>query len=600
MEEKIMKLDLSDEIKERIKEWVSDDYDKNTRKEIIDLIEQDDIKELEDRFYKELEFGTGGLRGVIGAGSNRMNKYNVRKATQGLSNYLKKYFKDENLSAAIAYDSRNKSDEFAKETALVFAANGIKAYLFESLRPTPMLSFAVRHLKTNTGIVVTASHNPPEYNGYKVYWQDGGQIVPPHDKNIIAEVKSIKKNSEINIISEQEAKKKGLLKIIGEEVDKVYLDKVKSLSINPEIIEKVADKLKIVYTPIHGSGNIPVRKSLANYGFKNVLVVKEQEQPDGNFPTVKVPNPEESATLKLGIELAKKEDADVLIGTDPDCDRMGIAVKNGDEFILLNGNQIATAMTYYILSQLKAKGRLPKNGMIIKTVVTTDLLKEIADDFGIYTEEVLTGFKYIGEQIRKQEELKDKGEPYKEYIFGGEESYGTLAGTFVRDKDAVIASSLCSEMVAYLKYNNRTVIDYLEEIYKKYGYYIEGLQSITMKGLEGTTKINKIMERFRNNPPKNIGEHKVIKIGDIKKSELKNIIEDKVEKHYNLPASNVIILFFENNIKITLRPSGTEPKIKFYFAVAKKGVSNLEDAKKEADSTLEKIKKDFLQFVHSM
>ncbi|HEC92212.1 MAG TPA: phospho-sugar mutase, partial [Candidatus Atribacteria bacterium] len=556
---------------------------------------------LEDRFFKELEFGTGGLRGVIGAGSNRMNKYNVWKATQGLANYLKEEFKNrEQIKVVIAYDSRRKSDEFSKETALVFAGNDITAYLFESLRPTPMLSFAVRHLGAQAGVVITASHNPPEYNGYKVYWEDGGQIVPPYDKNIITEVKKIKNVSEVKRISEDEAKGKGLLKIIGEEVDKVYLEKVKSLSINPEIIEKVADDIKIVYTPIHGSGNIPVRKSLENYGFKNVIVVKEQEAPDGNFPTVKVPNPEESEALTMGLKLAKELNADLLLGTDPDCDRMGVAVKADNDFILINGNQIAALLTYYILSQLKEKNRLPENGMIIKTIVTTDLMKDIADDFGVHTEETLTGFKYIGEKIKIQEELKNQGNPWKEYIFGGEESYGTLAGTFVRDKDAVIACSLFAEMVAYLKYNNKTVLQYLDEIYKKYGYYAEALKSIAMKGAEGAEKIKQIMERFRNNPPEKIGNYKVIKIGDIQKSELYNIIENRVELRYDFPKSNVIILFLENNIKITLRPSGTEPKIKFYFAISNKDTTNLSETKSKVNAQLKEIINNFLEYVQQI
>ncbi len=598
MNYKIDALNLKEEIKQRIEEWLSEEYDKETRNEIKELIERNDLKELEDRFFKELEFGTGGLRGVIGAGTNRMNKYNVWKATQGLANYLKEEFKDkEQIKVVIAYDSRRKSDEFSKETALVFAGNGILAYLFETLRPTPMLSFAVRYLGAQAGVVITASHNPPEYNGYKVYWQDGGQIVPPYDQNIIREVKKIKKVSEVKRISENEAKSKGLLKFIGREIDDVYLEKVKSLSINPEIIDEIAGKIKIVYTPIHGSGNIPVRRSLENYGFKNVIVVKEQELPDGNFPTVKVPNPEENQALEMGLKLAKEIDADLLLGTDPDCDRMGVAVKDGNDFVLINGNQIASLLTYYILSQLKEKNKLPENGMIIKTIVTTDLMKDIADDFGIYTEEVLTGFKYIGEKIKIQEELKSQGKPYKEYIFGGEESYGTLAGTFVRDKDAVIACSLFAEMVAYLMYNNKTVLQYLDEIYKKYGYYAEALKSIAMQGVEGAEKIKHIMARFRNNPPEKIGNWKVIKVGDIQKSELRNILENKVECTYDLPKSNVIILFLENNIKITLRPSGTEPKIKFYFAMASKNTTNLAETKKKVNTQLQEIIKEFLKFV---
>ncbi len=592
-------LNLDNTIKERIKTWLSSDYDEDTRKEIEELIKNNDVKELEDRFYKELEFGTGGLRGVMGAGSNRMNKYNVWKATQGLANYLKEYFNDkDSISVAIAFDSRNNSSLFAKEAAKVLAGNNIKVFLFESLRPTPMLSFTVRELKANAGIVITASHNPPEYNGYKVYWQDGAQIVPPHDKNIINKVKSISSVSEIKKIDSDSNE---LIEIIGEEIDKVYLEKVKSLSVNPEINKEMASKIKIVYTPIHGSGNIPVRRSLENYGFTNVEVVKEQELPDGNFPTVVYPNPEEADALKMGVELCKKIDADILIGTDPDCDRMGVAVKKSQgEYVLLNGNQIASMLEYYILSQLKEKGRLPENGLIVKTIVTTDLLADIAKDFNITVIETLTGFKYIGEQIRIQEELKNAGKPYKQYIFGGEESYGYLAGDFVRDKDAVISASLFAEMNAYLKYNNISPLEYLDEIYTKYGYYKETLKSITMKGADGSKKIQNIMKVFRENTPEKIGDYKIVKIGDIQKGELFNKNENKIEKHYDLPKSNVLILFLDNDFKITMRPSGTEPKIKFYFAAVRKNIENLEQTKTSVDKLIQEVMDRFLDLINSL
>ncbi len=600
--EKLDSLNLSDEIKGRIKEWLSPEYDEETRKEIEELIEKEDIKELEDRFFKELEFGTGGLRGVIGAGSNRMNIYNVRKATQGLSNYLKEYFKDrESISVAIAYDSRRMSDRFALETALVLAGNGIKAFLFDSLRPTPMLSFTVRYLKCQAGVVITASHNPPEYNGYKVYWEDGGQIVPPHDKNIISHVKKIKKISEVSIISKEEAMNKGLLEYIGEEVDKAYLDNVVSLSLNPDIVKEYGDKIKIVYTPLHGAGNIPVRKALERMGFKNIIVVKEQEQPDGNFPTVRYPNPEESEAMTLALKYAEEHDADILIGTDPDSDRMGVGIRDeqGKHF-LINGNQAASLLTWYILSQLKEKNKLPENGMIVKTIVTTDLMKEIANDFGITTEETLTGFKYIGEKIRINEELKEAGKPYKQYIFGGEESYGYLAGTFVRDKDAVISTVLFSEMTAYLKSKGKSVAQQLDEIYQKYGYFKEELHSLTLKGVEGVERIKNIMEYFRNNPPEKIGDYKIIKIGDIKKKELFNVIENKVEATYDLPESNVIILFLEENTKITMRPSGTEPKIKFYFASFEKNIDNLNEVKRKVDNRVKEVVKKFFEIVENV
>jgi len=566
-------LSLSDEIKNNIKEWISPEYDEETRNEIIELINKKDEKELTDRFFQDLKFGTGGLRGIIGAGTNRMNKYNVWKATQGLC--------------------------FAKETALVMAGNHIKVFLFDSLRPTPMLSFAVRYLKAHTGIVITASHNPPAYNGYKVYWQDGGQIVPPHDNNIINHVHRINNLKQIHHMTEQEAKNKGYLHIIGQEVDQVYYEKVKSFCINTDIIPEVSDRIKIVYTPIHGAGNIPVQHILSDMGFQNVFIVKEQEQPDGDFPTVQSPNPEEESALKMGLNLCEKENADILIATDPDSDRFATAVKDTDNhYKLMNGNQIVSILSYYVLSQLKEKGRLPENGLIVKTIVTTDLIKKIADDFNIHVVETLTGFKYIGEQIKINENLKNEGKPYKQYIFGGEESYGMLAGDFVRDKDGIIASALFAEMAGYLKYNNKTVFQYMDEIYLKYGYYREYLKSLTFKGIEGIKKINQIMERFRNDPPSRINDLKLLKIGDILKGELINRESKTVEYRYNLPESNVLILFLEKNIKISMRPSGTEPKIKFYFAGFESDISDLKKVKQEVDIRTQETMNKFLEMVN--
>lgn len=590
-------LNLSAEIKNRIQQWISDEYDPLTRNEIIQLIEKKDEKELTDRFYTDLQFGTGGLRGIIGAGTNRMNKYNIWKATQGLCNYLIKQY-EKGIKGVIAYDCRNFSYAFAKETALVMAGNNIKVYLFESLRPTPILSFAVRHLKAHTGVVITASHNPPEYNGYKAYWQDGGQIVPPHDKNIINHVKEISSLKQVKHLPEKEAKKKGLLNIIGKEVDKAYYKKVLSLSINRDIVKKVAGDIKIVYTPIHGSGNVPVRRALANLGLKKVFIVKKQEKPDGNFPTVKSPNPEDPAALAMGIDLCKSVDADILIGTDPDSDRIGVVVKNSsNNYTILNGNQIASLLTYYVLSQLKRKNRLPQNGMIISTIVTTDLLEKIADDFNIQTKKILTGFKYIGEQIRINETLMKQKKPFKQYIIGGEESYGMLIGDFVRDKDAVSASALFAEMAGFLKYNNSSIMECLDEIYKKYGYYKEDLRTITLKGIEGIEKIKKIMDTFRNNPLPEICNLKLLKTGDVQKGILLNLANNKVELKYDLPVSNVLILFLENNIKISMRPSGTEPKIKFYFAGCGLRAADLVKTKQEVDARLKTVIDKFLELV---
>lgn len=595
--EKLNALNLSDEIKSKIKEWTCDDYDEETRNEIKSLVESGDEKELTDRFFKDLEFGTGGLRGVIGAGSNRMNKYNIWKATQGLANYIKEQF-PEKSSAAIAYDSRNFSDSFSMEAALVLAGNGIKVYLFESLRPTPMLSFTVRHLKTQTGIVITASHNPPEYNGYKVYWEDGGQIVPPHDKNIISKVQQVTSIKDIKHISEQEAKDKGLLHMIGEDVDKVYYEKVKSLCINPDIIKETADDIKIVFTPIHGSGNIPVRTALANLGFKNITVVKEQEQPDGNFPTVKSPNPEETSAMKMGLDLSKEIDADILVATDPDSDRVGAGIKDKlGNYILINGNQLASLLTYYILSQLKEKNRLPENGLIIKTIVTTDLITNIAQEYNTPVQEVLTGFKYIGEQIKINDDFKKNGKPFKQYIFGGEESYGMLAGDFVRDKDAVISTVLLAEMTAYLKHNKKSVIEYLDELYTKFGYYKEALKSLTLKGVDGIERIGKIMDTFRNNPPESIGDIKIEKIADFKEGVLKNRETGEIEKQIDLPKSNVITLFLKDNLKITMRPSGTEPKIKFYFAGFQRETDDLEETKRSVNNKVDSVIENVLRLV---
>ncbi|MDD5066849.1 MAG: phospho-sugar mutase [bacterium] len=598
--ERLDGLNLSASIKKQIREWLKEDYDAETRNEISRLIADKNEKELLDRFFMDLEFGTGGLRGVMGAGSNRMNKYNIWKATQGLSNYLIRKYK-KNIKAVIAYDSRRNSKEFALETALVFGGNGIMTYLFPSLRPTPVLSFCVRYLKAQTGIVITASHNPPEYNGYKVYAPDGGQVISPEDKEIIRNVRKITDIRAIKRLTEEDARKKGMLVDAGYKEDEAYLLEVKKLSLNPEIIQKVSNVLKIVYTPIHGSGNIPVRSSLKSFGFRNVFVVPEQERPDGNFPTVKSPNPEEASSLELGLKLCREKDADILLATDPDSDRLGVAVKNKNSgYDLLTGNQIVSLLTHYILSQLKEKGRLPKNGLIIKTIVTTDLMKRIADDFQVRTMDVLTGFKYIGEQIKINERLKQSGKPFWEYIFGGEESYGMLAGTFVRDKDAVSASSLFAEMAAFLKHRNSSTAEYLDDIFRRYGYHKEILKSLTLKGMEGISRIKAIMDVFRNKPPDSIGSLKIRSIGDIQKNRIINTADKKVLGKYDLPRSDVLVLMLDEDIKITMRPSGTEPKIKFYFAASGQAQDDLEGTKKRIDERIDRIRDDLMQTVQAI
>ncbi len=590
-------LNLPEEIKAGIKEWTGDEYDEETRKEILNLVKNKDEKELTDRFYKTLEFGTGGIRGIMGAGTNRINKYNIGKAAQGLCNYLNEEFTD-NISAVIAYDSRHFSDSFSMETALIMAGNNIKVYLFESLRPTPMLSFAVRYLKANTGIVITASHNPAQYNGYKVYWKDGGQIVPPHDKEIIAHVKKITALNQISSLKEDEAKNKGLLNIIGKEVDDAYYEKVNSLSINSDIINKVADDINIVFTPIHGAGNIPVRRILSDFGFKNVFTVPQQEKPDGDFPTVKYPNPEEGEALEIGMNLCKEKNADILVATDPDADRLAVAIKgDSNDYVQLNGNQMVSMLTYYMLSQLKEHNKLPENSLIVKTVVTTDLVKKIALSFNAQIKETLTGFKYIGEQIKINEDLNNQDKPFKQYIFGGEESYGMLAGDFVRDKDGVSTSAMFAEMAAYLKYNNKTLMGYLDGIYKEYGYHSDKLEYIVLKGKDGMERIKRIMDTFRNDPPSEVNDLKLLKIGDIQKGELVNLENKEVELKYDLRPSNVLILYLENNMKISMRPSGTEPKIKFYFEGVQTEVNDLEKAKQEVDLQVDKVSNEFLKIV---
>lgn len=537
---------MDNAIIEKATKWTQAPFDVDTQKTVQQLINSQK-SELNESFYKDLEFGTGGLRGIMGVGTNRINKYTIGQTTQGLANYIKQSFPGKELKVAIAHDSRNNSRFFSETAASVLSANGIKVFLFEDLRPTPELSFAVRELGCNAGIVITASHNPKEYNGYKVYWNDGGQLVPPHDNGVIQEVRKV----EFNNIQFDEQNSN--VEIIGEEVDNKYLDRVASLSFN-----KSTD-LKIVFTSIHGTGITLVPKALAKVGFTYVSTVIEQDTPDGNFPTVDSPNPEERSALKLAIEKAIAVDADVVLGTDPDADRVGMVAKHNEEFVILNGNQTATLLVYYILSQWKEAGKLDGKQFIAKTIVTTSLLDEIAESFGVTCVNTLTGFKYIAEEIRNQEGKM-------QFITGGEESYGYLAGDFVRDKDAVISTVLLCEVAAWAKQQGKSCIDLLAEIYTQFGMYRENLISVTKKGQSGAEEIAAMMDNFRATPPAFLCGNKVITLMDYNKSTSTNLVDGSTSV-IDLPQSNVLQFVLEDGSKITVRPSGTEPKIKFYFSL---------------------------------
>ena len=552
-------------------QWCTDPYfDDETKKELLAI--KDDKAEIEDRFYRQLEFGTGGLRGVIGAGTNRMNIYTVRQATQGLANYI------------ISQNGQSKGVAIADEAALCLNANGIKAYVFPSLRPTPELSFSVRELHCISGIVITASHNPREYNGYKVYWEDGAQITPPHDKNILAEVAKVTEFSAVKTMDKDEAVKAGLYNVIGEDIDDKYMEQLKKQSIHPDIIKKMAKDIKIVYTPLHGTGNLPVRRVLKELGFEKVIVVPEQEKPDGNFPTVSYPNPESPAAWELALALAKKEDADIVLATDPDADRLGVYCKDTKtgEYVSFTGNMSGMLIAEYILRERKATGTMPENPALVETIVTTDMAKVIAADYGVKLIEVLTGFKYIGEQIR----LFEKNHTYN-YVFGLEESYGCLAGTYARDKDACVAVMMLCEVASYYKSQGKTLWDAMVDMYEKYGYFKEGLETLTLKGIDGAEQIQNIMTDMRNNPPKELGGYKVVAVRDYKEDTRKDLATGEVTKT-GLPTSNVLYYELTDNAWCCVRPSGTEPKIKFYFGV--KGTS-LADAEKK----LEAVREDMLK-----
>ena len=558
---------------ELYKEWLDNPYfDEATKKELKEI--EGNEKEIEDRFYTELEFGTAGLRGVIGAGVNRMNIYTVRKATQGLANYIIAQ-KAQAKGVAIAFDSRHMSPEFADEAALCLAANGIKAYRFESLRPTPELSFAVRHLGCVAGINVTASHNPPEYNGYKVYWEDGAQITPPHDSGIMGEVKSISDWNTVKTIDKAEAEKAGLFQVIGKEVDDAYMAELKKQVIHMDAIEKEGKNLKIVYTPLHGTGNIPARRVMKEIGFTHVYVVPEQELPDGDFPTVSYPNPEAAEAFALGLGMAKKLNADLVLATDPDADRLGVYVKDSKsgEYIPLTGNMSGSLLCEYVLSQKAAKNAIPEDGEVVKSIVTTNLVDAVADYYHCKLVECLTGFKWIGKQILKEEQT-GKGH----YMFGLEESYGCLIGTYARDKDAVSASVALCEAAAYYKTKNMTLWDAMVAMYEKYGYYKDAVKAIGLKGIEGLAKIQNIMETLRNEAPAKVGEYDVVSARDYKLDTIKDMKTGAVTET-GLPASNVLYYDLNDGAWVCVRPSGTEPKIKFYYGV--KGTS-LEDADKKS------------------
>lgn len=552
--------------KEKYEQWCTDPvFDADTKAELQAIA--GDEKEIEDRFYKDLSFGTGGLRGVIGAGTNRMNVYTVTRATQGLANYIKRQG-GENKGVAIAFDSRNRSAEFSEKTALCLNANGIRTYRFETLRPTPELSFALRELNCIAGIVITASHNPPEYNGYKVYWEDGAQITAPKDKEIIAEVNAVTDFNDIRMMTRKEAEKEGLFRVIGQEIDDRYMEELKKLVLSPQAIKRMADSLKIVYTPLHGTGNLPVRRILSELGFTQVKVVPEQELPDGGFPTVSYPNPEDPKAFALALKLAKETDADLVLATDPDADRLGVYAKDTKTgaYMPFTGNMSGLLIAEYELSVRRELGRLPKNGALVKTIVSSNMADEIAKEYNVDVIEVLTGFKYIGEQIKFFEQTGSH-----EYLFGYEESYGCLVGTHARDKDAVVAVMALCEAAAYYKEKGLTLWDQMLNIYEKYGYYKEDMVSVTMKGMDGAEQIRKILADMRHNPPKKIGAYDVAAFRDYQAGTRLELATGKVTKT-GLPQSNVLYFELEQGAWYCVRPSGTEPKVKFYMGVKERSL----------------------------
>jgi len=577
--------------------WLSDpailDMDKQ---EIRDLQADGNEKELTDRFYRALAFGTGGLRGVIGAGTNRMNVYTVGAAAQGMASYISKQGAAAKMAGvAIACDCRRKSDIFAQRVACVMAGNGITAHLFDTLRPTPELSFAIRHLGCTAGVVVTASHNPPEYNGFKAYWTDGGQVVPPHDEAIIEEVRSVGGFGNVWAADFDEARSNGMIKIIGRDVDEAFLDLVQESCLNPTACREHGAALKIVYTSLHGTGGVLIPEALKRRGFQNVIEVPEQAEPDGEFPTVKSPNPEEAAALNMGIELARREGADLVIGTDPDGDRVGIAVRRPDgAFELVSGNRIGALLTHYICEQLTKKGEFPENAVMITTIVSGDLMKEIARSHGAEVVETLTGFKWIGQKLYQYDREGAPGRPSKDYIFGAEESYGYMPRAFTRDKDAVTSAAFIAELAAVAAGEGKGLYDLLRELFTRFGYYQEGAKSIVMKGKEGAAQIQALMEMLRSDPPKAIAGLPVVSCADFMAGENKDLRSGDVISRYDLPASNVLIFTLEDGTKVIARPSGTEPKIKFYILV-KEQADDLDKAQERASNKIDTIIADLVK-----
>lgn len=579
-----------------IERWLNDPAICETDKaEIRELLDRRDTRELTDRFYRELEFGTGGIRGILGAGPNRMNLYTVGAAAQGLANYIVRQGESAmRAGVAIAYDCRRMSPEFARRVACVMAGNSITSHLFDALRPTPLLSFAVRRLKCTAGVMITASHNPPDYNGLKAYWSDGGQVVPPQDSAIIAEVRSVPSYQHVLALDEDEARAKGFIRRVGKELDGAFLELVDGSCLSPETCREFGKRLKIVFTPLHGTGGTLIPQALRRRGFEQVLEVPEQSKPDGAFPTVQSPNPEEAPALQMGIDLARRERADLVIASDPDADRVGIAVRDAEgAYRLMTGNQIAAVMTHYLCEQRKRLGRFPANGVVLTTIVSSDLMKEIARSYGADVVEVLTGFKWIADRVRRYEEAGAGGEPIKQYIFGAEESYGYMPCDFVRDKDAVTAAAIIAEAAAVAAKEGRTLLDVLNDLFRRFGYFQEGVKSVTLPGADGADKIKAIMASLRENPPRQLGGSDVIRVADYRTGEVRDAGTGRIVDRLDLPASDVIMLTLTDGTKVIARPSGTEPKIKYYI-LARDATPNLDAARAAATARTQRILDELL------